>query len=104
VRRLPALLILLWVALDFANPLVPGAVTFDAATCVDAVRPERDRPLRGAVAALPGAPPPAAVAGPALVPAPSPAPRTPAPPIRRRATAPRSALGAESPSPPGDDA
>ena len=37
------LLVALYVALDFANPLMPGAVCFDAGDTVDAVRGHRPR-------------------------------------------------------------
>lgn len=41
-RRL-TLLLILYVALDFANPLMPGAVTFDAADCTDGVHSDAAR-------------------------------------------------------------
>jgi hypothetical protein len=53
VRRRLALLLLLYVSLDFANPLMPGAVTFDPSGSVDGLRAPRVR-----------------VAAPAAVPAP----------------------------------
>jgi hypothetical protein len=50
MRRLP-LLVLLYVGLDFANPLMPGAVRFEGGgvECVQA-----DRVARAAAPALPG--------------------------------------------------
>jgi hypothetical protein len=104
VRRVPALLFLLYVALDFANPLMPGAVNFDAETSVEAARLERVRSCRVAEVAMPAAGPPPVVPG--LAPAPESHPARPAPPrpTRRLAAPPRSGPTAESPSPPGDDA
>ena len=49
MRRLP-LLLLLYVTLDFANPLMPGAVRFEAGS-VEVV--QADRIARAAVAAMP---------------------------------------------------
>jgi hypothetical protein len=43
-----ALLLLVYVTLDFANPFMPGAVSFDGGS-VDAVRADRARPLTPAV-------------------------------------------------------
>ncbi len=102
VRRAPALLLLIYVALDFANPLMPGAVNFDAASSVEAVRPERT--ARAAVAAVPAAPPSPVVPG--LVPAAAPRPAHPVGvrPTRRLAAPPRSAPAAETPAQSGDDA
>ncbi len=50
MRRLP-LLLLLYVTLDFANPLMPGAVRFEAGA-VEVV--QADRTARAAAAAMPG--------------------------------------------------
>ena len=43
VHRRLALLLLLYVSLDFANPLMPGAVTFDPSGSVDGLRAPRVR-------------------------------------------------------------
>ena len=46
MRAMPGrlvLLVALYVALDFANPLMPGAACFDAGDTVDAVRGHRLR-------------------------------------------------------------
>jgi hypothetical protein len=51
-RRL-ALLLLLYVSLDFANPLMPGAVTFDPAGSVDGLRAPRVRVAAPAAVAAP---------------------------------------------------
>ncbi|HXG03343.1 MAG TPA: hypothetical protein VNO23_08040 [Candidatus Binatia bacterium] len=105
VRRVPALVLLLYVALDFANPLMPGAVNFDAGSSVEAVRLERAWSSRGLVAATPAVPPPLAVSA-ALASTPVAHPTRPAParPTGRLAAPPRSGPTAESPSSPGDDA
>ena len=103
VRRVPALL-LLYVVLDFANPLMPGAVNFDAGASVEAVRLERAWSPRALSAAVPVPAPPLALS-PALVSPPAAHPTRPAPtrPTRRLAAPPRSGPTAESPSA-GDDA
>lgn len=104
LRRVPGLVLLLYVALDFANPLMPGAVSFDAETSVEAVRPERVWSPRALVGAMPSALPPLALAD--LAPAPAWRPTRPSPtlPTRRLAAPPRSGPTAESPSAASDDA
>ncbi len=55
-------LLLLYVGADFANPLMPGAVSFDAAESVDGIRADRlrgpDATVTVAAAPLPLRPPP----------------------------------------------
>ena len=51
--RLTLLLLLLYVVLDFSNPLMPGAVSFDLDESVEAVRPGRLEPPATAGAATP---------------------------------------------------
>ena len=97
-RRLP-LLVLLYVTLDFANPLMPGAVRFESG-CVEVV--QGDRTARSE---------PLAIAGPALVPIESPAvvdiarlaPVLPSLPWRLRPV--RRSVSERSPTPPapGED-
>jgi hypothetical protein len=53
-RRVP-LLVLLYVTLDFANPLMPGAVRFEAGT-VESVQADRVTRLSAAVMPAPAAP------------------------------------------------
>lgn len=43
LRHRLALMLLIYAVLDFANPLMPGAVTFDAEDSVEGVRAERVR-------------------------------------------------------------
>jgi hypothetical protein len=43
VGRLLAVLIVLYIALDFTNPHMPGAVTFDPAKSIEGVHAERNR-------------------------------------------------------------
>ncbi|MBI2158262.1 MAG: hypothetical protein HYU26_15380, partial [Candidatus Rokubacteria bacterium] len=50
VSRLTLRLLLLYVALDFSNPLMPGAVSFDPDDSVEAVRAGRLEPPAAAVA------------------------------------------------------
>lgn len=81
-RRVPALVLLLYVALDFANPLMPGAVSFDAETSVEAVRPSPTLPTRRLAApprSGPTAEPPSAAGDDPLA-RPSPLPVGPAAP------------------------
>jgi hypothetical protein len=52
-RRLAPLLIL-YVSLDFANPMMPGAVSFDPDDSVEAIRPDRSRVDGDAAPAPPG--------------------------------------------------
>jgi len=54
-RRLVWLL-LIYVTLDFANPLMPGAVNFDVDDSVDGVHAERVRPDRYESAVVPAPP------------------------------------------------
>jgi hypothetical protein len=58
VRRV-ALLLLLYVTMDFSNPHMPGALTFDAQDSVEGVHAERGR-SGPPVATVPPAPRPAA--------------------------------------------
>ncbi|MBI1964092.1 MAG: hypothetical protein HYS37_12045 [Candidatus Rokubacteria bacterium] len=53
VSRLTLRLLLLYVALDFSNPLMPGAVSFDPDDSVEAVRAGRLEPPAAAVAVTP---------------------------------------------------
>jgi hypothetical protein len=74
------LFVLLWVVLDFANPLMPGAVRFTAEESVAGVHAERVRPGTPAVttAPAPSLASPAAAPGNAAVlmrPAPRPSAR-----------------------------
>jgi hypothetical protein len=46
-------LLLIYVTLDFSNPLMPGAVNFDADDSVDGVHGERVRPDRYETVAVP---------------------------------------------------
>ena len=48
-----AFLLLLYVTLDFSNPMMPGAVSFDPDDCVEAVRAGRLTTPADAVAAVP---------------------------------------------------
>lgn len=88
MRAMPGrlvLLVALYVALDFANPLMPGAVCFDAGDTVDGVRGQRPR-----VTAVPAVVPPVRYD---VVPEPrvhAPVPRlSPVPPLGREAFHPR---------------
>ena len=49
-----ALLLILYVSLDFANPMMPGAVSFDPDDSVEAVRPDRSRADGDAAPEAPG--------------------------------------------------
>lgn len=56
--RLAVLFLLLYVALDFGNPLMPGAVSFDPEDCVEAVRAGRVTAPADGVAVAPAPAPP----------------------------------------------
>ncbi|MBI1737585.1 MAG: hypothetical protein HYR51_20630 [Candidatus Rokubacteria bacterium] len=53
VQRGLLVLVLLYVALDFTNPLIPGAVSFDPEACTEGARIERGRAAVVATPALP---------------------------------------------------
>ena len=54
--RLAILFFLLYVAFDFANPLMPGAVSFDPNDSVEAVRASQARAGAATVATVPRTP------------------------------------------------
>jgi hypothetical protein len=93
VARLVGLLVL-YLVLDFANPLMPGAVCFEPGDSVEGTRAARDH-ARLAIPALPAAPParPAPLVAPRL----RPAARPPAP---RRRAAPLRPIRRPEPGPP----
>jgi hypothetical protein len=78
----PVALLVLYVLLDFANPLIPGAVCFAPGDSVEATRVTRDHTRLPAPATLPALP-----AGPALCPAPRSRPASRPLAARRRAVA-----------------
>lgn len=49
-RRRLTLLLLVYISLDFANPLMPGAVQFDGGGAVDVVQADRARPQLATIA------------------------------------------------------
>jgi len=53
VVRALVLLIVLYIALDFTNPHMPGAVTFDPAKSIEGVHAERTRQTQPATIAIP---------------------------------------------------
>lgn len=57
VSRLTLLLLLFYVALDFSNPLIPGAVSFDPDESVEGVRAGRVAAPAATAARLAPAPP-----------------------------------------------
>jgi hypothetical protein len=99
---LARLLLVLYVCLDFANPLMPGAVTFDADESVEGVRAERSRADGEAAAVVPVPAAehlrPAPVVGVAARPRPG-LDLARAHLVMQRPTRPRAA----DPAPPGDD-
>lgn len=99
LRRWLALAFLLYVALDFANPMIPGAVTFDPDDTVEAVRADGAAALEQLIVIAP-APAPDAVAPARLVPLVAPAPRT-VPGAHRRFTRARRVPPTSRPAPPG---
>jgi hypothetical protein len=55
--RITLLLVLAWVVADFSNPLMPGAVSFDAGPFVEAVESVRVRAPSPGALAFPALPP-----------------------------------------------
>jgi hypothetical protein len=100
-RRLFAILLLLYVAADFSNPMMPGAVSFDPSASVDGVRADRARADDTAL------PPPVAVGPVRLVletaAAPSPLARARITPLARTPISRLALVGAEESSPPTED-
>ena len=56
VGRFLTLLVVLYIALDFTNPHMPGAVTFDPTKSVEGVHAERGRLTPSVTIALPARP------------------------------------------------
>jgi hypothetical protein len=100
--RLLVRLLLLYVALDFANPMMPGAVSFDPGDCVEGAHLERAR-APDSVAATPVRVA-AHLVDPLLVDPPLPsAVRNPRPCPPRIFVTPPAQRAAGDPPPPGDD-
>jgi hypothetical protein len=78
--RLLVFLLAVYAACDFANPLMPGAVCFDAEASLDGLRPAREA---GPVEAAPAGPAPRVTAPVARPAAPAQPRVAPTPPARR---------------------
>jgi hypothetical protein len=101
MARWLALPLLAWVLLDFSSPLVPGAVSFDVADSVEAVRatpPSAEAP-NARTATLPMAAVAPVVERAPIIPRPEPVASTPRVPVRVTG---RARLSADPPPGPDD--